>query len=135
MDEIIFIVEEAPEGGYSARALGAPIFTEADDLETLQAELRDAVLCHFGDDADRPRVIRLHLSGDDLARALAALGYSVTRQTGSHMRLTTQERGEHHITIPRHDALRVGTVAAILGEVGEHFTLSREAIVDRLFAR
>jgi predicted RNA binding protein YcfA (HicA-like mRNA interferase family) len=63
------------------------------------------------------------------------LGYSVTRQTGSHMRLTTQERGEHHITIPRHDALRVGTVAAILGEVGEHFTLSREAIVDRLFAR
>jgi predicted RNA binding protein YcfA (HicA-like mRNA interferase family) len=75
------------------------------------------------------------LSGDDLARALAALGYSVTRQTGSHMRLTTQERGEHHITIPRHDALRVGTVAAILGEVGEHFTLSREAIVDRLFAR
>jgi hypothetical protein len=66
MDEIIFVVEEAPEGGYSARALGAPIFTEADDLETLQAELRDAVLCHFGDDADRPRVIRLHLVRDRL---------------------------------------------------------------------
>ena len=66
MDEIIFVVEEAPEGGYSARALGAPIFSEADDLETLQAEVRDAVLCHFEDEALRPRVIRLHLVRDRL---------------------------------------------------------------------
>ncbi len=75
------------------------------------------------------------LSGEDLARALAALGYTVTRQTGSHMRLATQKHGEHHITIPRHDALRVGTVAAILGEVAAHLGLSREALVERLFAR
>ena len=53
MDGIIFVVEESPEGGYSARALGASIFTEADDLETLQVEMRDAALCHFDDDADR----------------------------------------------------------------------------------
>ena len=64
MDEIIFPVEEAPEGGYSARALGVPIFTEADDLDALQTEVRDAVLCHFADDTDRPRVIRLHLVRD-----------------------------------------------------------------------
>ena len=64
MDEIIFAVEEAPEGGYSARALGVPIFTEADDLDALQSEVRDAVLCHFEDDTDRPRVIRLHLVRD-----------------------------------------------------------------------
>ena len=64
MDEIIFPVEEAPEGGYSARALGVPIFTEADDLGALQTEVRDAVLCHFADDTDRPRVIRLHLVRD-----------------------------------------------------------------------
>ena len=75
------------------------------------------------------------LSGEDLARSIAALGYAVTRQTGSHMRLATQEHGEHHITIPRHDALRVGTVAAILGEVADHLGLSREALVERLFAR
>jgi len=75
------------------------------------------------------------LSGEDLARALAALGYAVTRQTGSHMRLATQNHGEHHITIPRHDALRVGTVAAILGEVAAHLGLSREALAERLFAR
>lgn len=73
------------------------------------------------------------LSGDDLARALAALGYVVTRQSGSHMRLTTQEQGEHHITIPRHEALRVGTVAAILGDVAEHVGLSRESLAKRLF--
>jgi len=74
------------------------------------------------------------LSGEDLARALAALGYEVTRQTGSHMRLTTRDRGEHHITIPRHDSLRVGTVAAILADVGDHFGLSRETVVERLFS-
>lgn len=66
MDEIIFVVEEAPEGGYSARALSAPIFTEADDLESLQTQVRDAVLCHFEDEAERPRVIRLHLVRDRL---------------------------------------------------------------------
>ena len=66
MDEIICVVEEAPEGGCSARALGAPIFSEADDLEALQTEVRDAVLCHFEDEAERPRVIRLHLVRDRL---------------------------------------------------------------------
>ena len=75
------------------------------------------------------------LSGEDLARSLSALGYEVTRQTGSHMRLTTKEHGEHHITIPRHDALRVGTVAAILADVGDHLGLTREALVERLFSR
>jgi hypothetical protein len=51
------------------------------------------------------------------------------------MRLTTQEPGEHHITIPRHDSLRVGTMAAILADVGQHAGLSREALAERLFAR
>jgi len=75
------------------------------------------------------------LSGEDLARSLSVLGYVVTRQTGSHMRLTTQQPEEHHVTIPRHDSLRLGTVAAILADVGEHAGLSREAIIEMLFAR
>jgi predicted RNA binding protein YcfA (HicA-like mRNA interferase family) len=75
------------------------------------------------------------LSGEDLARSLTVLGYEVTRQTGSHMRLTTHECGEHHITIPRHASLRVGTVAAILADVGEHVGLPREALLERLFFR
>jgi predicted RNA binding protein YcfA (HicA-like mRNA interferase family) len=73
------------------------------------------------------------LSGSDLARALQVLGYRVTRQTGSHMRLTTTERGEHHVTVPAHDALRVGTLAGILGDVAAHFDVSREDLARRLF--
>ncbi|MGH3049595.1 MAG: 2-oxoisovalerate dehydrogenase [Gaiellaceae bacterium] len=64
-DEIIFVVEEAPEAGYAARALGHSIFTEADSLEELRELVRDAVACHF-EDADRPSVIRLHLVRDEL---------------------------------------------------------------------
>ena len=73
------------------------------------------------------------LSGPDLARRLSVLGYEVTRQTGSHMRLTTLEHGEHHITIPRHNPLRVGTLAAVLADVAAHFELSREELVEKLF--
>ncbi|MGC8639650.1 MAG: 2-oxoisovalerate dehydrogenase [Isosphaeraceae bacterium] len=57
--ELIFIVEEAPEGGYTARALGASIFTEADDWQELQAKLREAVSCHYGEKSS-PKPIRLH---------------------------------------------------------------------------
>ncbi len=64
-DEIIFVVEDAPEGGYQARALGHSIFTEADSLEQLREMVRDAVGCHF-EDSDRPSVIRLHLVKDEL---------------------------------------------------------------------
>jgi predicted RNA binding protein YcfA (HicA-like mRNA interferase family) len=74
-----------------------------------------------------------NLSGDDLAHALRIFGYRVTRQTGSHLRLTTVEQGEHHVTIPRHDALRVGTLAAILSDVGRQVGLSRDELVERLF--
>ena len=66
--EIIFAVEEAPEGGFVARALGHSVFTEADDLEALRAAVRDAVRCHF-DDADRPKVIRLHLVREEVFAA------------------------------------------------------------------
>ncbi len=73
------------------------------------------------------------LSGDELARALAKFGYEITRQKGSHLRLTTQRRGEHHVTVPRHDALRVGTLAAILDIVAGHLGVSRQDLQDDLF--
>lgn len=57
--ELIFMVEEAPEGGYTARALGESIFTEADDLASLHEQVRDALRCHF-EEGQQPRVIRLH---------------------------------------------------------------------------
>ncbi|MDP2195398.1 MAG: hypothetical protein Q8J72_05365 [Rhodocyclaceae bacterium] len=68
MTEIHFIVEEAPEGGFTARAVGADIFTEADDLPSLHAQVRDAVRCHFETDK-KPGVIRLHITREE---ALAA---------------------------------------------------------------
>ncbi len=63
--EIIFSVQESPEGGYEARALGHSIHTQADTLEELRAMLQDAVRCHFTPEA-RPRVIRLHLVKDEV---------------------------------------------------------------------
>ena len=73
------------------------------------------------------------LSGDDLAKALEGLGYKTTRQTGSHMRLTTVELGEHHITIPRTDSLRIGTLSGILADVASHFGLTREELIKKIF--
>ena len=65
MDEIIFLVTEAPEGGFTARALGESIFTEADDLVALREQVRDAVLCHF-DEGKAPKMLRLHFVHDDV---------------------------------------------------------------------
>lgn len=66
--EIIFVVEDAPEGGFTARALGAAIFTEAETLDDLHARVRDAVRCHF-DEGDAPKVIRLHFVRDEVISA------------------------------------------------------------------
>lgn len=75
------------------------------------------------------------VSGEELAGALHALGYERSRQTGSHVRLTTTRGGEHHITVPKHDPLRVGTLAGILAEVARHHNLEREELVRLLFGR
>lgn len=63
--EIVFLVEEAPEGGYTARALGQAIFTEGESPDQVEANARDAVRCHF-DEGDLPKVIRLHYVRDDV---------------------------------------------------------------------
>ena len=75
------------------------------------------------------------VSGRGLAHSLSVFGYEVTRQTGSHMRLTTHEAGQHHLTIPAHDPLRVGTLAGIVAEIARHFDLDREQVARRLFSR
>ena len=68
MSEVVFLVEEAGEGGFVARALGASIITEADTVAALYEQVRDAVRCHF-DEAVRPRVIRLHFVRDEVIAA------------------------------------------------------------------
>lgn len=73
------------------------------------------------------------LTGDELIKALLKLGYEATRQTGSHIRVTTQRQGEHHVTVPRHNPLRLGTLAGIPGDVALHLHMSREEVVESLF--
>jgi predicted RNA binding protein YcfA (HicA-like mRNA interferase family) len=75
------------------------------------------------------------LSGQDLAKALSKLGYRITRQTSSHIRLTTQRQGEHHVTIPDHDPLRVGTLAGLVAAIARHHKLSRDRLTQLLFRR
>lgn len=75
------------------------------------------------------------LSGEELAVLLGGYGYEVTRQTGSHMRLTTTQGGEHHVTVPRHKSLRVGTLSAILRDVAEHLGLPRQTLLETLFGK
>jgi hypothetical protein len=65
MNEILFLVEQAPEGGYIARALGESIFAEADDIEGLHRQVRDAVRCHF-EEGQVPRLIRLHFTHEEV---------------------------------------------------------------------
>jgi predicted RNA binding protein YcfA (HicA-like mRNA interferase family) len=75
------------------------------------------------------------ISGEDLARLLKRYGYQITRQTGSHMRLTSTHRGdEHHITIPRHKSLRVGTLSGILKDISDYLDIGKEELIRELFS-
>ena len=74
-----------------------------------------------------------NLLGADLAQALSRLGYQITRQRGSHVRLTTARNGEHHVSVPTHDPLKVGTLAGILNDVAAHFELERDTLLAELF--
>jgi predicted RNA binding protein YcfA (HicA-like mRNA interferase family) len=73
------------------------------------------------------------LSSDDLIKKLSELGYEVSRQTGSHIRLTTSENGTHQITIPAHNPVKIGTLNNILRDVALHFNLSKYELLKRLF--
>lgn len=72
------------------------------------------------------------ISGTQLVRALRKLGYEETRQTGSHIRITTNERGQHHVTIPIHDPVKIGTLASILDDVAQHFVISRQDLIRQI---
>ena len=73
------------------------------------------------------------VGGEELAMRLGQYGYEVTRQAGSHMRLTTVQGGEHHVTVPRHKPLRVGTLSSILHDVADHLGIEHDDLVQSLF--
>lgn len=70
------------------------------------------------------------LDASELIKILKKFGYAPTRQTGSHIRLTTDRNGQHHITIPNHTPLKIGTLNAILTEVAAHLGISKEVILS-----
>jgi predicted RNA binding protein YcfA (HicA-like mRNA interferase family) len=74
------------------------------------------------------------VSGEEIAKLLARYGYRVTRQTGSHLSLTTTKQGEHHVTVPLHNPLKVGILNGILTDVAAHLKISKEALVKELFS-
>ncbi len=73
------------------------------------------------------------LDATELIKLLKEYGYVITRQTGSHIRLTTQQNGQHHITIPNHSPLKIGTLAAILTDIALHFNKTKEELMQELF--
>ena len=73
------------------------------------------------------------LSGQHLAKQLQLFGYKITRQSGSHMRLTSELKGQHHLTIPNHTELKLGTLNSILSEASEHFEISKDEVIKKLF--
>lgn len=74
-----------------------------------------------------------NVSGADLVKGLSRVGYSKTRQKGSHIRLTTQRGGQHHVTVPDHHPVRAGTLADILADVAEHLSMHREELLKAMF--
>lgn len=72
------------------------------------------------------------ISGVSLARGLKMLGYEISRQTGSHIRLTTFQDGEHHITVPAHNPIKIGTLAGILADIAAHHKISRDELLRQL---
>ena len=76
------------------------------------------------------------IGGEALARLLGKFGYSITRQTGSHIRLTSSAKGtEHHITVPRHNPLKVGTLSGILKDVASYLEINRQQFMEDLFKK
>ena len=74
------------------------------------------------------------MGGEELAALLDRYGYKITRQTGSHMRLTSTSKGsEHHITIPKHKPLRIGTLSSIVNEIATYLEIERPRLVQELF--
>jgi len=73
------------------------------------------------------------ISGSELTKLIGKFGYQITRQTGSHIRLTTKENGIHHITVPNHNPLKLGTLSNILSDIADHFQISKKELLEKLF--
>ncbi len=73
------------------------------------------------------------ISSSELIKLLEKLGYQISRQKGSHIRLTTTQQGEHHVTIPNHNPIRLGTLSSIITDIANHFKKTKEEIAKEVF--
>ena len=73
------------------------------------------------------------ISGEKLTKLLKKYGFNISRQTGSHIRLTTTTKGEHHITIPNHKYIKIGTLNNILTDIANYLKIDKQAIIKELF--
>ena len=73
-----------------------------------------------------------NLSAEALCKALQTLGYEQTRQSGSHIRLSTMKNGQHHLTIPNHTPIKIETLSAIFNDIAKHFQLSRKELLKKI---
>ncbi|HEY6503514.1 MAG TPA: type II toxin-antitoxin system HicA family toxin [Chitinophagaceae bacterium] len=74
-----------------------------------------------------------NISADELVSSLKKFGYSISRQKGSHIRLTTISNGEHHLTVPDHNPIKLGTLSSIVNDIAAHFKLTKEETAKKLF--
>ncbi len=73
------------------------------------------------------------ISGKDLIKKLQLFEYQITRQVGSHIRVSTNKNGIHHLTIPNHNPLRIGTLSSIINEISKHLDINKELLIKLLF--
>ena len=73
------------------------------------------------------------VSGAELVKALRKFGYEFLRQAGSHIMIQTEESGQHLVVVPNHNPIKVGTLNGIIGDVADHFSLSKEEVIRKLF--
>jgi predicted RNA binding protein YcfA (HicA-like mRNA interferase family) len=75
-----------------------------------------------------------NVAGNELIKSLQKIGYSVSRQKGSHIRLTCSlPTGEHHVTIPNHDPIKIGTLSSIVSDIAQAHTISKQELINRIF--
>lgn len=74
------------------------------------------------------------VSGAELVKALRKFGYEFLRQAGSHIMIETEENGQHLVVVPNHNPIKIGTLNGIIGDVAEHFSLSKEEVIRKLFS-
>lgn len=144
--EIAFLVEEAPEGGLTARAPGESIVTQPGSIEALCEKVRDAVHCHLkkaellghpaalhGEiSADGMRLPQ-HMDAPELIKALQSLGNRAVRQSRSLIRVQIELPKPHALAAPNHSFLKLEALTAIPDAVAQHRSMSRDELAQRLF--